>query len=730
MIKFAIRFKRPLAFLLTVLLTVMIYPAIGPTNSALARFYDLAITKADSPDPVTAGEDLTYTVTVTNNGPDRAYGVVVTDTLPAGVTYVSAAGSQGTASYVSGVVTWELGILSRGASATLTIIVTVDVETRGTLTNTAEVSSMDTDTNLGNNTVTEDTTVRAYTNLWIDKDDDTDPLYPGDTLTYTVAVGNGGPHDASGVVVEDTLPAGVTFVSAVGSQGTATHTAGIVAWDIGELANGATATLTIVVTIDADTEGTITNTAVVSGDDTDPNPGNNTASEDTVVNTKADLAITKFDNPDPVIAGEELIYTVEVMNYGPSDASGVVVTETLPVGLTYVSAVGSQGTATYDSPAIPSLPGVVTWDVGELADGATATLTIVVVVDSGTESLLANTASVTGNDYDPDTTNNTAKDGTVVNTETDLAITKADSPDPVIAGEELTYTVEVINNGPSDASGVVVTDTLPEGVSYVSNYPTQGTATHTAGVVTWDVGELGSGASATLTIVVTVGSGTEGPLANTASVTGNEYDPDESNNTVTESTGADTRADLEVTKVDSSDPVIAGEELTYTVTVTNNGPSDASGVVVTDTLPAGVTFDSASVTAGADPTHIAGVVTWNVGELADGATATLTIVVTVDADTEGTITNTAVVSGDDTDPDESNNTATEDTVVNTEADLVITKSDSPDPVIAGQGLTYTVVVTNNGPSDASGVEVTDTLPAGVTFDSASVTAGADPTHIA
>ena len=288
----------------------------------------------------------------------------------------------------------------------------------------------------------------------------------------------------------------------------------------------------------------------------------------------------------------------------------------------------------------------------------------------------------------------------------------------------------VTNDGPSDASGVTLSDTLPGGVTFVSATSTSGTCGESGGVVSCNtIGTLTNGASATITITVTVPTsmahGTI--LSNSATSTATETDPNTANNTnITQTTTVNREADLAVTKSDSPDPVLAGNNLTYTVTVTNDGPSDASGVTLSDTLPGGVTFVSATSTAGTCG-ESGGVVSCNsIGTLTNGASATITITVTVPTSmAHGTIlSNSATATATETDPNTSNNTnITQNTTVNREADLAVTKSDSPDPVFAGNNLTYTVTVTNDGPSDASGVTLSDTLPGGVTFVSATSTAG-------
>ena len=184
-----------------------------------------------------------------------------------------------------------------------------------------------------------------------------------------------------------------------------------------------------------------------------------------------------------------------------------------------------------------------------------------------------------------------------------------------------------------------------------------------------------------------------GTITNTASVSGNEPDPDSSNNTVAQTTFV-SGADLSIAKTDDPDPVLVGDTLTYTLTVTNNGPAVSTGVTTTDVLPSSVAFVSVTSTAGTC-TESGGVVTCSLGGLAVGQTVTSTIVVIPTA--AGAITNAASVSGNEPDPDSSNNSVTQTTFVSG-ADLAITKTDDRDPVLVLDALTYTLTVTNNGPA--------------------------------
>ncbi len=362
---------------------------------------DLSLVKTAAPAAAHPGEPVVYTLQAANAGPIDATGVVVTDPLPAGVTYVSDT-CGGVWDGGTGVWTWTIGALASGANASCDVTVTVTAVVAGDISNTGSVTGNENDPDTGNNDGTALFAVVPLADVSIVKTSDAaGVVYPGDQVTYTLAVTSGGPSTAAGVVVTDTLPAGVTYVSdtcgGVWDGGT-----GVWTWTIGTLASGAGTSCGVTVSVAAGAVGTITNTAAVGGTTDDPDTGNNTSSTDILVEASADLAITKTSGAGgPVGPGDQVVYTLDVSNGGPSGATGVEVTDALPAGVTYVSdtcgGVWDGGT------------GVWTWTVGTLADGASATcdLTVAVAADA-LEGTIVNTASAAGNEADPDDANSSA----------------------------------------------------------------------------------------------------------------------------------------------------------------------------------------------------------------------------------------------------------------------------------------------------------------------------------
>jgi uncharacterized repeat protein (TIGR01451 family) len=656
---------------------------------------DLELTKTVNDPTPNVGETVTFTVTLTNNGPATASGVQVTDQLPAGLIFVSATPSQG--SFISSTGLWTVGTVAMAATPTLEIQATVDSPSAET--NTASISHSDQfDPDTGNNTASTTVTPQQADLALSKMVNDATPNV-GDTVTFTVALNNHGPDDATNVSVADALPAGLTFVSAAPSEGNYDSTTGV--WTVGPVAVGTPQTLTITARVTSPSAET--NTATIShADQFDPNTGNNQASV-TVTPQQADLAMTKTVNDATPNVGDTVTFTVTLSNHGPDTATGVQVTDQLPAGLTFVSATPSQG-------SYSSTTGV--WTVGTVAFASTPTLQIQATVTS--PSAETNTATISHADqFDPDTGNNTAS-VTVTSRQADLVVGKQVSNPTPNVGQTITYTVTVANDGPDTATGVTLQDVLPAGVSYQSSSATEGS--YDLATSTWTVGTVAVGATETLTITVQVVS--PSPASNTASIShSDQFDPDTSNNSDTASINPQ-QADLELTKTVNDATPNVGDTVTFTVTLTNNGPATATNVLVTDQLPSGLTFVSATPSQG---TYVNSTGLWTVGTVAMAATPTLQIQATVTGSNAATNTAT-IIHSDQFDPDPGNNTVSI-TVTPQQADLALTKTVNDTTPNVGDKVTFTVTLSNLGPDPATNVSVSDALPAGLKFVSATPSQG-------
>jgi uncharacterized repeat protein (TIGR01451 family)/fimbrial isopeptide formation D2 family protein len=662
---------------------------------------DIQVQKTvDNPAP-TVGGNVTFTVTVRNAGPSGATGVAVTDALPAGLAFVSATPSVG--SYGAGV--WTIGPLALNASATLSI--TATVSTAGAKTNVATKSAEnELDPNTGNDTgsatVVPGGGGPALADLAISKVDSPDPVRVGQNLTYTIVVSNLGPSGATSVTVTDPLPAAVVLVSATPSQGSCV---GTVTCALGALPAGGTATVSVVVTPGPSAAPAISNTATVSAAETDPNPANNTATAPTTVVPVGDVGLTKVvDNPNPLVS-QVVTFTIAAHNFGPSNVTGLVVNDLLPPGLALVSAVPSTGTY---------VPGTGVWTIGNFANGASATLTLLATVTAAGPIL--NTATKTQTELDTNPANDTASAAVSSTPVADLAITKTHAPASFVRGSTGTFTLTVSNGGTAATAGLVtVSDTIQAGLTPTAAAGTGWSCSVAAPLVTCTRSDaLGVGGTwPPIGVTVSVSQAAPATVPNVATV-GGGGDITPGNDTANDAVPIVSSADLGIVKTGPAN-AIPGTNVVYTLVVTNAGPSDASAVVVSDPTPANLTFVS---NAGACATPFP----CSLLTLPSGGTRTITTTFAVPAGytAPSPITNTATVSSATPDPNPANDTSTALTSV--AADLVVTKIVEY-PVTAGAPATYRIVVTNNGPSVATNVVLTDPLPAGLTSAVVTTTQG-------
>jgi uncharacterized repeat protein (TIGR01451 family)/MYXO-CTERM domain-containing protein len=501
--------------------------------------------------------------------------------------------------------------------------------------------------------------------LAVTKLDDPDPAFAGSTLTYEIDVFNNGPNDAPVVSFDDTLPAGTTFLSldqpgnwscstpAVGASGTVTCS-------IDPLPAFTSAFFFVVVTIDSSVQsGTvISNTATVSSEANEASPGNESATATTTV-LAGDLAVSKTDAPDPVAPGANITYTITVSSSGVDDGTFVSLDETVPSGTTLVSFAPDAPNAagwTCDSTNDP----ILGCSVDTFPAGSTQTFTLVVTVDAATQpsTVISNTATVSAETGNDDSKNDSATTNTVVQlpTDSDLSVTKTDSPDPVLPGDDVTYTITVANAGPAAATAAHLLDSLPAGTTFTSLVAPAGWTCAAQAVGSTDPLDCTANSafvigSAVFTMTLTVDpSVVPGTVIFNGATVSSSNDPNEAN----DAAGAETTvaAPVVVTGTKSVGGTFTpGGTVTYTVVLTNNGlltQGDNPGREFTDVLPSSLTLVSASATSGTAVATVAtNTVTWD-GSLAAGASVTITITATVNAAVPAgtTITNQGTIAYD------------------------------------------------------------------------------------
>jgi uncharacterized repeat protein (TIGR01451 family) len=430
----------------------------------------------------------------------------------------------------------------------------------------------------------------------------------------------------------------------------------------------------------------------------------------------ADVQVTKSGKTSEMVPGKNFTYRLAVKNNGPDTATNVVATDKIPSPLTFVSA--SSGCA--------NASGTVTCTLGSLAAGDTHTFEITVKVPSSLKHCVDNTAKVTNDTPDPNLANNESSYCAPIKPKADLRIKKDPSRTQVGPGGQVMYTLVVVNDGPSDASGVKVSDPMADGLSLVSAQPSQGTCSTAGGKVSCNIGDLAAGGSAQVLVTATMTSASASPtgpcgpttpngITNTSTVSSDNEDPTPSNNTdsatVCPTPGPEPKFDLVVIKTASKKSVYVGQPLTYTVTVTNKGPDAAPNAKVTDTLNHPASVVSVKSTQGTCTKTLP--MTCQLGTVKAGGKVTITVKVKLRED-GCKQRNAASATGAGTDTNPANNLARVDVCAKI-IDPLVTKVADRTSLRAGNLVGYTIRVTNPTPGEAQNVKVCDKLPSGLVY---------------
>jgi uncharacterized repeat protein (TIGR01451 family) len=591
----------------------------------------------------------------------------------------------------------------------------------------------------------------AQANLSITETPSSGTVSPGGNITYTVVVANAGPFSAAVPKWVQATPTNTTFVSVTqatgwtctgpvaGATGNVTCTDGS---NLTTLAGAASRTFTLIVKVNAGTAGTtlISGSVTVSSTTADPNSGNNTATSSVTVDS-ADLAITEVPASGSASPGGNISYTVGVTNNGPSAANAAAWTQTTPTNTTFASVTPPAGW-TCTNPVAGATGTVTCTDGSALASAVTASFTLVVTVNTGVAggTVISGSVTVSSATFDPSAANDTAASSVTV-LSADLAITQTPSPTSVSPGGTISYTSVVTNNGASSANAPVFKQATPANTTFQSVTPAAGwscsnPAVGGTGTITCtDAANLANGGTATFVVNVVVNAGvTDGStISGSSNISSTTGDSNAANNTASSSVTVLAPADLAIVQTVSAPVVAAGANVVYTVVVTNNGPNLSQNEVFYENIPANTTFQSIGTipTGWTCTTPAVGNTTpinCSIASLANAGTATFTVTLKVTASTaaETVIQNvTSVTSNSTNDTDASNNTSTTTMLVGItgDADLLLNLSASPNPVFVSSTLVYTVRVQNLGVANATGATITDTLPAGVTFVSATATQG-------
>ncbi|PKL66571.1 MAG: hypothetical protein CVV28_10530, partial [Methanobacteriales archaeon HGW-Methanobacteriales-1] len=629
---------------------------------------------------VNVGNSVTYLITATNNGPDNATLINIRDYVPVGLTGVTITPGLGT-TYNSVTGLWNISNLANGTSVTLNITGQAGPSMAGH--NTTNMANVISQTEYGP-TIPSSTSIPVYTkkaNVVLSETVNS-PVNVGDLVKYVLTALNNGPDTATNILIQDFIPAlaGVVVSTSVGDYNSTT---GI--WTIPILANGTIATLNITGTATAAMAGNnTTNTATQMGQ-TEYSDLFTSASAN-VYTKLATVSVTNIASNGSLNVGDNGYFTVTVTNNGPDTVTNINITDRING---WIPDHATVSTGTYN-------PVTGVWNIPSLAPGANATWTFSAIVPSyvaGTNVTNHVTESQTESPFTV-----SVPDATIYVKKANVVLSQTVNS-PVNVGGLVTYIVTALNNGPDNATNIVISDVLPAVLAGFTVTPSVGT--YNSGV--WTIPSLANGTSATLSIVGNATAAMAGfNTTNTATQTGQTefFDLYTSANATVYTKLADTKLSQTVTT-----PVNVGGIVTYVVTITNTGPDTATNFIIQDNIPAGLANYTVTPSTG---TYING--NWTIFSLANGESATLTITGKATAAMAGKNTTNTATKITETEYDPTTiGESTEADAYTKEANVVLTQTGSYNK----NNVTFIVTARNNGPDNATEVNIKDLIPAGL-----------------
>jgi LPXTG-site transpeptidase (sortase) family protein len=730
----------------------------------------LVITKTITPDTAAIGDTVTISLVVENTGTSTAYDVIIDDplitdppnnkftnilegTTPSGFTYSTVYAAPNM------IVRYTGGSIATGAANALTFTFTTDViniiqgevvHNVATVTQDTTLPGVDPDERDEPDVTGEDTINGVAPDMAVTKDDSQTVVVPGQVLIYSIQVTNTGDHEATGVVVTETIPTNTVFVPGSSSTGWDCTAAPTCTYNIaGSVGVNATVTVLFAVQIDTPLSPTVTqivNHVAVADDGVygvDPTPDDNTDDDIDTINAAPDINAIKSaqlidsNSNGQANPGETLRYTIVITNSGDQNATNVMFTDTPDVNTTLVvgSVTTTQGTVIIGNSSgdINVSVGLGTINGNTAGVDGTATIIFDVTINDplpvGIDQVV-NQGIMTGDNFPDEDTNEVV---TPVVASPILHIDKDDGGATALPGGIIIYTLSYWNDGDQDANGTVLTDVVPNNTVFDSANSSSGwscadgdlpgtSCTYTVGVLPADA------IHHTLNFAVRVDTaplpvGVE-LIENTAVIA------DDSTPPVTDEDDDDTPVDadpvLHIIKSDADTSVAPGGLVIYTIEFWNDGNQDANNVEISDAVPAYTIFNSANSTPGwscTDGSTAGTTCLYTVGILpANGIHQTITFAVRLDltvipAGLEA-IHNITIIYDDSvppvTDQDD------EDTPIDGYPDLSVVKDDGLTIVATGSIMTYTLTIANSGTQDADGVDLIDHIPDHTTFLSASL----------